>query len=79
MDYPECLHNSIGMIDSTSGTKLIRISCCSKHLKRDIKLAGAVFFNNGEKTARKLYFSTNLEPKGEKIVKGLLDYDKIAA
>jgi len=41
----------------------------SKALKRDIKLAIAVFFKDGKVVARKLYFSTDLKQSGEKIVK----------
>jgi len=41
----------------------------SKAFKRDIKLAVAVFLKDGKEIARKLYFSTNLEQEGEKIVR----------
>lgn len=41
----------------------------SKAFKRDINLAIAIFFKNGKEIARKLYFSTNLEQKGVKIVR----------
>jgi hypothetical protein len=40
----------------------------SKAFKRNIKLAVAVFFNNGKEITRKLYFSTNLEQDGIQIV-----------
>jgi hypothetical protein len=40
----------------------------SKAFKRDIKLAVAVFYKDGKEIARKLYFSTDLEQQGEKIV-----------
>lgn len=40
----------------------------SKAFKRNIKLAVAVFFNNGKENTRKLYFSTNLEQDGLQIV-----------
>jgi len=41
----------------------------SKALKRDIKLAIAVFLKDGKEVARKLYFSTDLKQEGEQIVK----------
>jgi len=41
----------------------------SKAFKRDIKLAIAVFYKKGKEVARKLYFSTDLEQAGEKIVR----------
>lgn len=41
----------------------------SKAFKREIKLAIAVFYDNGEEIARKLYFSTDLNLTGEKIVR----------
>lgn len=41
----------------------------SKAFKMDIKLAVAIFFNDGKEIARKLYFSTDLEQGGEKIVR----------
>jgi hypothetical protein len=41
----------------------------SKAFKRDIKLAVAIFFKDGKEIARKLYFSTDLEQEGEKIVR----------
>jgi hypothetical protein len=40
----------------------------SKAFKRDIKLAIAIFFNDGKEIARKLYFSTDIKQAGEKIV-----------
>jgi len=39
-----------------------------KAFKRDIKLAVTVFFKDGKEIARKLYFSTDLNQGGEKIV-----------
>jgi hypothetical protein len=41
----------------------------SKAFKRDIKLAVAVFFKDGKEVTRKLYFSTDLNQGGEKIVR----------
>ena len=41
----------------------------SKAFKRDIKLAIAIFYKNGKEIARKLYFSTDLNQDGEKIVR----------
>ncbi len=41
----------------------------SKAFKMDIKLAVAIFFKDGQELARKLYFSTDLEQGGEKIVR----------
>lgn len=41
----------------------------SKAFKRDIKLALAIFFKDGKEIVRKLYFSTDLELDGEKIVR----------
>jgi len=41
----------------------------SKAFKMDIKLAVAVFFKDGKEIVRKLYFSTDLEQRGEKIVR----------
>jgi hypothetical protein len=40
----------------------------SKAFKRDIKLAVAIFYKDGKEVTRKLYFSTDLEQSGEKIV-----------
>jgi len=40
-----------------------------KVFKRDIKFDDVVFFKDGKKIARKLYFSTDLEQEGEKIVR----------
>lgn len=40
----------------------------SKAFKRDIKLAIAIFFKDGKEIARKLYFSTDINQTGEKIV-----------
>jgi hypothetical protein len=41
----------------------------SKAFKRDIKLAIAIFYKEGKETARKLFFSTDLNLAGEKIVR----------
>jgi len=40
----------------------------SKAFQRDIKLAVAVFFKDGQEVARKLFFSTNLQQEGTQIV-----------
>jgi len=41
----------------------------SKAFKCDIKLAIAVFYKDGKEITRKLYFSTNLQQKGNQIVR----------
>ena len=41
----------------------------SKAFKRDIKLAVAIFIKDGKEITRKLYFSTDLEQEGVKIVR----------
>lgn len=41
----------------------------SQAFKRDIKLVVAIFFKDGKEVARKLYFSTNLQQAGIKIVR----------
>ena len=41
----------------------------SKAFKRDIKLAIAIFYKDAKEVARKLYFSTDLNQGGEKIVR----------
>jgi len=48
--------------------KIYSAVVCSRSLKRDIKLAVTVFFKDGKKVTRKLYFLTDLEQQGEKIV-----------
>ncbi|MBN1463783.1 MAG: transposase [Paludibacteraceae bacterium] len=40
----------------------------SKAFKRDIKLAVTIFFKDGKEIARKLYFSTDVDQAGQKIV-----------
>jgi hypothetical protein len=40
----------------------------SKAFKRDIKLSVAIFIKDGKEITRKLYFSTDLEQEGVKIV-----------
>jgi hypothetical protein len=40
----------------------------SKAFQRDIKLAVAVFYKDGQEVARKLFFSTNLSQEGKQIV-----------
>ena len=41
----------------------------SNAFKRDIKLAVAVFFKDGQEVTRKLFFSTNLQQEGKQIVR----------
>jgi len=54
---------------STEDIKIYSAVVYSKAFKRDIKLAVAIFFKDGKEIARKLYFSTDLEQEGEKIVR----------
>jgi hypothetical protein len=54
---------------STEEIKIYSAVVYSKAFKRDIKLAVAIFFKDGKEIARKLYFSTDLEQEGEKIVR----------
>jgi hypothetical protein len=54
---------------STEEIKIYSAVVYSKAFKRDIKLAVAVFLKDGKEIARKLYFSTDLEQEGEKIVR----------
>lgn len=55
-------------IVSTDELKVYSAIVYSKAFEREINLAVAVFYKNGKETARKLYFSTDLEIAGEKIV-----------
>ena len=54
---------------STEDIKIYSAVVNSKAFKRDIKLAVAVFLKDGKEIARKLYFSTDLEQEGVKIVR----------
>ena len=54
---------------STEEIKIYSAVVYSKAFKRDIKLAVAIFYKDGKVIARKLYFSTDLEQEGEKIVR----------
>jgi len=54
---------------STEEIKIYSAVVYSKAFKRDIKLAVAIFYKDGKEIARKLYFSTDLEQEGEKIVR----------
>jgi len=54
---------------STEDIKIYSAVVYSKAFKRDIKLAVAIFYKDGKEIARKLYFSTDLEQGGEKIVR----------
>ena len=53
----------------TEDIKIYSAVVYSQAFKRDIKLAVAIFFKNGKEVARKLYFSTDLNQRGEKIVR----------
>ena len=53
---------------STEEIKIYSAIVNSKAFKMDIKLAVAIFFKDGKEVARKLYFSTDLEQEGGKIV-----------
>lgn len=54
---------------STGDIEIYSAVVFSKAFKMDIKLAVAIFFKDGKELARKLYFSTDLEQSGEKIVR----------
>lgn len=54
---------------STGDIEIFSAVVYSKAFKRDIKLAVAVFYKDGKEIVRKLYFSTDLEQGGEKIVR----------
>jgi hypothetical protein len=54
---------------STEEIKIYSAVVNSKAFKRDIKLAVAIFYKDGKEIARKLYFSTDLEQEGVKIVR----------
>lgn len=54
---------------ATEEVKIYSAVVFSKAFKRDIKLAVAIFFKDGKEIARKLYFSTDLELEGAKIVR----------
>jgi hypothetical protein len=54
---------------STEDIQIYSAVVYSKAFKRDIKLAVAIFFKDGKEVTRKLYFSTDLTQKGEKIVR----------
>jgi len=57
-------------LDLSSGDiKIYSAVVYSKAFKRDIKLAVAVFIKDEKEVARKLYFSTDLNQGGEKIVR----------
>ncbi len=61
--------NYFSLILSTEDIKIYSAVVFSKAFKMDIKLAVAIFFKDGQELARKLYFSTDLEQGGEKIVR----------
>lgn len=54
---------------ATQEIKIYSAVVNSKAFKMDVKLAVAVFLKDGKEIARKLYFSTDLEQEGVKIVK----------
>ena len=54
---------------STEDIEIYSAVVFSKAFKMDIKLSVAIFFKDGKEAARKLYFSTDLEQGGEKIVR----------
>jgi len=54
---------------SCEDIKIYSAQVYSKAFKRYIKLAVAIFIKDGKEVARKLYFSTDLEQGGEKIVR----------
>ena len=60
--------NYFSEIVSTNELKVYSAIVYSKAFDRKINLAIAVFYKNGKETARKLYFSTDLEMTAEKIV-----------
>jgi hypothetical protein len=60
--------NQFSLELSTEETTIYSTVVSSKAFKMDIKLAIAIFYKNGNETARKLYFSTDLKQAGEKIV-----------
>ena len=53
---------------STEDIKIYSAVVYCKAFKRDIKLAVAIFFKDGKEIARKLYFSTDIDQGGMKIV-----------
>jgi len=53
----------------TGKIKIYSAVVYSGAFKRDIKIAVAIFFKEGKEVTRKLYFSTDLEQVGEKIVR----------
>ena len=54
---------------ATEEIKIYSAVVNSKAFKRDTKLAVTIFFKDGKEIARKLYFSTDLEQEGVKIVR----------
>ena len=54
---------------STKDVRILSAVVNSKALKRDVKLAVAIFFKDGKEVARKLYFSTDLEQDGLQVVR----------
>ena len=48
--------------------KVYSVIVYSVAFKRDIKIAVAAFYKDGKEVKRKIYFSTNLEQSGEKIL-----------
>ncbi len=54
---------------ATDEIKIYSAIVYSKAFKRDIKLAVTIFFKDKKEVTRKLYFSTDLELSGEKVVR----------
>jgi len=54
---------------SSQEIKIYSAIVYSKAFKKNIKLAVTIFIKDGKEVARKLYFSTDLEQSGEKIVR----------
>lgn len=54
---------------STEEITIYSLVVYSKAFKMDIKLAIAIFYKDGKETARKLFFSTDLNLAGDKIVR----------
>ena len=60
--------NQFSLDLSTQEITIYSLVVYSKAFKMDIKLAIAIFYNDGRETARKLFFSTDLKQAGDKIV-----------
>ena len=69
MDKNQFDPNRFSLDLSNEEIRVYSLVVYSKAFKRDIKLAIAIFYKEGKETARKLYFSTDLNLAGEKIVR----------